>query len=427
MNSRLALSIVIPTHNRAALLQRSLEAMTQQSLPPSCFEVIVVADACRDDTAAMVLASAARVPYRLALLGHTARSAAASRNLGATRAQGDWLLFLDDDVVAEPELVRQHWVARAENGISLGYSKPVFPIRATFWQLSARLWWEDRFRDIGRPGHRFSFRDFFSGNVSLPATLFRKVGGFDPSMVGRLEDYELGIRLLKEGTKFSFLPRAIGHHHESTDLEQWLGRLRQEGEADVLMGQRHPELRTMLFSSKEPTDRRLRRLRRLAFDHPRLGDWMNALFVRQTRLYERWRLRGLWFPLLGRLREYNYWRGVSAAIGHRRAFQDWLQEAPLPPAVAPDAPVHDLASSRTDAALAEVLDLGSRVGLRLLVDGSEVLALPPKPGCEPLRPPHLAALVSELAESELIPALALKWVRAHGRNLLCQSDLPRLI
>jgi GT2 family glycosyltransferase len=96
---------------------------------------------------------------------------------------------------------------------------------------------------MARPGHRFSYRDFFSGNVSLPAALFRRVGGFDEAIKVRLEDYELGIRLLKAGARFIFSPEATGDHHENSDLELWLERVRKEGIATVQITRAHPELR----------------------------------------------------------------------------------------------------------------------------------------------------------------------------------------
>ena len=47
------LSVVIPTYNRIAMLERVLDALGQQNGPPE-FEVIVVDDGSKDDTAARV-------------------------------------------------------------------------------------------------------------------------------------------------------------------------------------------------------------------------------------------------------------------------------------------------------------------------------------------------------------------------------------
>ena len=171
MNPVPLISIVIPTHNRRDLLARALDALGRQSCAPATFEVLVVADACEDDTVAMVTAYAAQAPYRLRALAHEARSAAATRNLGAGQAEGTILLFLDDDVLAQPGLVQAHLDAQDQDRVVLGYSKPILAEQASWFQCDARRWWEDRFTQIGQADHRFTYRDFFSGNVSLSAEL----------------------------------------------------------------------------------------------------------------------------------------------------------------------------------------------------------------------------------------------------------------
>jgi GT2 family glycosyltransferase len=279
------------------------------------------------------------------LLSHDARSAAATRNLGAANARGRALLFLDDDVVAQPGLARAHMEAQHRDGVVLGYSKPVLPAKPSWWQSDVYRWWEDTYRAMRKPGRRFTYRDFLSGNVSMPAPLYHKAGGFDTSFTGRLEDYELGMRLLKAGARFHHVPEAIGHHHDIPDLDEWLRRLRQEGMGNVQIGQRHPELRIKLFAHLgEPCGRWGRLMRRLAFAYPQRGDRLERLLLRQAVLYERLRLRGRWRDVVWRLREYSYWRGVAATIGGRRALANWLQEAPMPRATASDAPVVDMAA-----------------------------------------------------------------------------------
>jgi glycosyltransferase involved in cell wall biosynthesis len=123
------LSVIIPTHNRSAQLLENLSALSRQSWSVSEFEVLVVADACQDDTVERANAYAAQAPYRLRVLSHEARSRAATRNLGAAHAQSQLLLFLDDDVVAQPGLVAAHVRAQGQgpDRVVLGYSKPVLP------------------------------------------------------------------------------------------------------------------------------------------------------------------------------------------------------------------------------------------------------------------------------------------------------------
>lgn len=421
MNPSTVLSIIVPTHNRSAMLMRSLAALSRQSWPATELEVVVVADACHDDTAEMVTTYSKQAPYRLRLLSHCARSAAATRNLGATNAQGRVLLFLDDDVVAQPELVRAHMEAQHQEGVVFGYSKPMLPAKPSWWQYDARRWWEDTYRAMRQPGHRFSYRDFFSGNVSMPAASFHKVGGFDTSFTGRLEDYELGMRLLKAGARFRFVLEAIGYHYENTDLDLWLRRIRQEGVADVQIGQRHPELRISLLAHLEgPCGRWRQLMRKLAFAYPQRGDGLERLLLCQAALYERLRLRGRWRKVVRLLRDYNYCRGVAATIGGRQALAAWLQEAPMPPTVASNAPVVDMAALPPVDVLQGMLERATNLGLRLCLGGVEVLTILPQPGAEPLREEHLYGALRRLAEQQFVPALTLHLIRsAAGGGSLC--------
>jgi GT2 family glycosyltransferase len=415
MSDMPVLSIIIPTHNRRDLLLKSLAALERQTWPAEKFEVIVVADACHDGTPEMVQAYARRARYELRLLAHQARSAAATRNLGATNARGQILLFLDDDVVAQPELVSSHMQAQHPDGVVLGYSKPMVPAKPSWWQYDARRWWEDTFREMRRPAHRFHYRDFFSGNVSMPAALFHKVAGFDSAISGRLEDYELGWRLLRGGARFRFVPEALGYHYDFTDLGRWLSRIRQEGIADIQIGQRHPELRAALFGQFDgPLGKWRRLMRTIAFTSPQVGTQMERLLLCQAVVCEKLRVRTLWQRTIGILREFNYWRGVSETIGGKRALASWLQEAPVVPAIAANAPTIDLDALPPPVLLNALLEQASHIGLRVTIDGSEVLALPPQIGAEPLREEHIQHILAMLAKRRFIPALAIRLSRSMG-------------
>jgi len=412
MSRNPALSIIIPTYNRSGVLAKNLAALSRQAWPVDSFEVLVVADSCRDDTADVIAAYAARSPYQLRLLAHDARSAAATRNLGAAHARASVLLFLDDDIAAHPSLVRAHMEAQHENGVVLGYSKPVLPPQASWHQRNAHRWWEDTFREMGRPGHRFTYRDFFSGNMSMPTALFQQVGGFDVAFTGRLEDYELGLRLLQAGATFRFSWDAIGDHYDDNNLEQWLRRISQEGVAHVQIGQRHPELRTSLFAELMGTPARWQRLvRRLAFAFPERGAAVERLVLRQIALCEQFRIRGLWRKSVRVLREYNYYRGVASAVGGKRALASWLQDVPMPPCVQSHAPVIDMAALPSADTLAELLAQATTAGVRLVIEGVEVLAMPPQLGAEPLRQEHLHDALREMARRKFIPALAMHTLR----------------
>lgn len=96
-------SVVIPTHNRAALLERALRSVLAQTHEK--LDVIVVDDASEDETRNVVLRI--RDP-RVRYVRHAAnKGGAAARNSGVDAARGEYIAFLDDDDQWKPRKVER--------------------------------------------------------------------------------------------------------------------------------------------------------------------------------------------------------------------------------------------------------------------------------------------------------------------------------
>jgi len=398
-------SIIIPSHQRAGLLPRTLDALATQTCPATEYEVIIAADACTDDTVRVVTEYASNAPFRLRVVNHEARSAAATRNLGAGHAAGNILIFLDDDVEALPSLVEAHLTSFSPDTVTLGYAKPVLAAGRSQFQMEIRFWWEDAYREMGRPGHRFTYRDLFGNNFSLDRELFQKCGGFDPSFpaAGR-EDYEFGYRLIRMGARFQYAPTAVGIHQDIADFPRWLRRQRQAGVAEVRIATRHPELRHEIFDSVHPW---IRRLGRLAFAMHGRGETQ----VRTGTLVAAWleclNLRPRRRSLMNVLGQFNYWRGVAEQFSSREGFEQWLEECADPAVLALDSPVLDLCTLPHGAALAGLLSDGTAKGLRVLIHGVPVLTFAPQPGAEPLQEEHIRLALRQVSAAKFVPGLAL--------------------
>lgn len=97
-------SVIVPTRDRAAVLRDCLDSLTRQTLEPGRFEVIVVDNGSRDDTAAV--ARGFDGALRLTLRHEPEPGLHVGRHAGARAARSEVLMFCDDDIVAEPG-----WVA----------------------------------------------------------------------------------------------------------------------------------------------------------------------------------------------------------------------------------------------------------------------------------------------------------------------------
>ncbi len=246
--STTAISIVIPTRGRAETLRATLDALARQRYDVARMEVIVVMDGACASTRAMVDALRPRFPTRLELLEQPRAGQGSARNRGVASAAAPIILLLDDDIIAAPELVAAHTAhhgATGETGdMIVTGDLPVEPVPDEGAHYRAlREWWEKELHAKASPEHRFTFRDFVTGNVSFSRVRMLEVGGFDPifSGYGR-EDYEMGYRMLRAGARMVHEPRAVGVHRYRKQPREWLRQTYSQGKADVIFARKHPEI-----------------------------------------------------------------------------------------------------------------------------------------------------------------------------------------
>jgi hypothetical protein len=96
----------------------------------------------------------------------------------------------------------------------------------------------------------------------------------------------------------------------------------------------------------------------------------------------------------------------------QRELKSWLQEAPLLPTTTSHAPVVDMSNLPAEDILQDILDRGTDLGLRLKIEGFEIMSIPPQPGAEPLHKAHLYQKLRDMARNEFIPAMALSLIRS---------------
>jgi glycosyltransferase involved in cell wall biosynthesis len=346
MSEPLSVSVVIPTHNRAASLERTLLALSRQDYPSSLLQVIVVGDGCTDRTPELI--EELSPDYKLVFLPQANLGPGGARNAGAERASGDLLIFLDDDIEASKGFVSAHVLAhrrsRVKDLVVVGYLPARLSLQSGFYRAALIHWWEAMFDAMGEPGHRFRYVDLLSGNFSIPRALFAQVEGFDANLRCH-EDYELGLRLIKAGAAFGFARDAWGHHHEISDLARSVSRKFAEGRADIVLAQKHPDLIPQLPLMR--TGRSTERCKRWAFQG-RVAPLVHWVCERGGRAAEALRMRTIWRRFAYGRFELAYWQGVAETVGDLQALQQVIASAPEP-APAEPLPELDLAEGLEEA------------------------------------------------------------------------------
>lgn len=102
-------NIIIATWNRSTLLGRTLESLASLRTPPGVeWDVTVADNHSTDDTAAVVERAQSRFDGRLRYLYEARQGKSHALNAALADTRGDWLLFLDDDVLVESDLIETY-------------------------------------------------------------------------------------------------------------------------------------------------------------------------------------------------------------------------------------------------------------------------------------------------------------------------------
>ncbi len=170
-------SVIVPTYNRAAMLQRAVDSVLAQTFTD--LELLIVDDCSSDETAEVV---ASLVDPRIRSFRHSRnRGVSATRNTGIAKARGEYVAFLDDDDEFLPKKI----------------AKQVDVLDAAAWEVGMVYVW---FRHIGptgevvgescRTAEGYVFEEALAWGLSLgigSTAMFRRsvfdvVSGFDEAM-----------------------------------------------------------------------------------------------------------------------------------------------------------------------------------------------------------------------------------------------------
>lgn len=217
-----ALSVIIPTHNRIKRLQRVIAAFENQTYPLDSFELIVISDASSDGTNEYLAALQTPLHFRFVIQDHG--GPAKARNTGVANAEGAYILFVDDDVVPSSALIAQHMRLHDDPEKRLVVLGPM--LTPTDFAMAPWVQWEQamlmkQYRAMEEGLWPPTARQFYTGNTSLRRDLVVAVGGFDEHF-RRAEDVELAYRLSTQNVQFVFNSQAIGFHYADRSFESWV-------------------------------------------------------------------------------------------------------------------------------------------------------------------------------------------------------------
>jgi GT2 family glycosyltransferase len=198
-------SVVVPTCGRADLLARCLEALENQTLPRSRYEIIVADDS------------------------ELRSGPAAARNRGWRKARAPIVAFTDDDTVPAHDWLERGLEAMKED-IDAASGRIVMPIPATP-------------TDYERDAQGLERSEFVTANCFVRRRVLERLGGFDEGFrMAWREDSDLHFSLLKSGARLAHAPRAVVVH--PVRPAGWAVSMRQQRKVmyDALLFKKHRAL-----------------------------------------------------------------------------------------------------------------------------------------------------------------------------------------
>ncbi len=229
-------SIIVPVFNRPDEVHELLDSLTQQTFKD--FEVIIVEDGseitCKDvcDKFADIL--------RLSYYDKPNSGPGQSRNYGAERAHGDFLLVLDSDVVlpkgylqAVDDELTQH-PCEAFGGPDAAHPDFTPVQKAISYSMTSF------FTTGGIRGGKTKLDKFYprSFNMGIRKDVYLQLGGFTKMRFG--EDIDFSYRIVEAGYKPRLFPTAWVWHKRRTDFRKFFRQVYNSGIARINLEKRHP-------------------------------------------------------------------------------------------------------------------------------------------------------------------------------------------
>lgn len=229
-------SIIVPVYNRPDEVDELLESLCKQSFKD--FEVIVVEDgssvACKEVCDKYM----ERLDLKYFLKQNSGPGQ--SRNYGAERSKGEYLIVLDSDVVlpedylqaVEDELLRQS--ADAFGGPDRAHDSFSDTQKAISYSMTSF------FTTGGIRGGKKKLDKFYprSFNMGIRRDVYMQLGGFSKMRFG--EDIDFSIRIFDAGYKCRLFPDAWVWHKRRTDMRKFFRQVYNSGIARINLHKRHP-------------------------------------------------------------------------------------------------------------------------------------------------------------------------------------------
>lgn len=230
-------SVIVPVYNRPDEVDELLQSLIKQTYTD--FEVVVVEDGSAVPCKDVVDKYAASMDIRYYSKPNSGPGQ--SRNYGAERSHGEYLIILDSDCILPPgyfmaiEEELRNEPADAFGGPDRAHESFSDTQKAINYSMTSF------FTTGGIRGGKKKMDKFYprSFNMGIRADVYKALGGFSDMRFG--EDIDFSIRIFKGGYSCRLFPEAWVWHKRRTDMRKFFKQVHNSGIARINLYKKYPE------------------------------------------------------------------------------------------------------------------------------------------------------------------------------------------
>ena len=193
---KIFISVVIPTYERPNDLRICLNSLSNEAqLVATNYEIIVTDDSMSDVSKRMVEKEFPDVSWGKG----KQNGPAGNRNAGVSRATGEWIVFIDDDCIADKGFINAYHNIIINNPDIVLFEGMIYPDRP-------RKTWAECCPENTSGGM------FWTSNLCVRKSTFLEIGGFDERFRVAYEDIDFAYRIISKGLKSKFVRDASVCH-----------------------------------------------------------------------------------------------------------------------------------------------------------------------------------------------------------------------
>lgn len=235
---KLKFSIIVPVYNRPQEIHELLKSLVKQDFKES-FEVIVIEDGSQDSSESIVSSYKDKLSIQYFYKDNS--GAGASRNFGMERANGNYFIILDSDVIVPPQYLLEVQKSLQENytdafGGPDAAHESFTPLQKAINYSMTSVLTTGGIRGKKKGVGKFQPRSF---NLGISKEAFEKTTGF--SMMKAGEDIDLTFRLWENEFKTQLIEKAFVYHKRRSTLKQFFKQTFAFGTARPILNRKYPK------------------------------------------------------------------------------------------------------------------------------------------------------------------------------------------